>query len=189
MVTEKQIVANRRNALKSTGPRSVEGKAAASKNAVRHGLLSANVLLGDESREEFEQFRQRLLLTLAPEGELEFMLADRVVTSGWRLKRAVRIEMQMMENDVAKRRQQRAEFGDFDFGSKKSPITLGSAISTDLVTANTYGKLSRYESHIERGLYKALHELQRLQAARRGQTVMAPLALDVDVSGPAAGTN
>ena len=59
----------------------------------------------------------------------------------------------------------------------------------DMAKYNTYGKLCRYEAHIERGLYKALHELQRLQAARCGQPVSAPLALDVDVSGTADGLN
>jgi hypothetical protein len=42
--------------------------------------------------------------------------------------------------------------------------------------------LSRYEATIERSLYKALHELQRLQAARQGNTVPPPEAVDVDVS-------
>ena len=47
---------------------------------------------------------------------------------------------------------------------------------------NTLGKFRRYEAHIDRTLYKALHELQRLQAARLGHKVLAPLAIDVDVS-------
>jgi hypothetical protein len=51
-------------------------------------------------------------------------------------------------------------------------------------TANAFSKLSRYEAAIERSLYKALHELQRLQAARRAEgDVLPPVAVDVDVSG------
>ena len=42
--------------------------------------------------------------------------------------------------------------------------------------------LSRYEVTLERSLYKALHELQRLQAARDGQAVPLPQAVDVEVS-------
>jgi len=45
------------------------------------------------------------------------------------------------------------------------------------------GTLFRYESSIERNLYKALHELQRLQAERSGQTVAPPLAVDVEIGG------
>ena len=44
MVTEKQLTANRQNALKSTGPRTIDGKAKASKNAITHGLLGSEVL-------------------------------------------------------------------------------------------------------------------------------------------------
>ncbi len=44
------------------------------------------------------------------------------------------------------------------------------------------GVLSRYEVTLERSLYKALHELQRLQAARDGQVVPLPEAVDVEVS-------
>jgi hypothetical protein len=49
--------------------------------------------------------------------------------------------------------------------------------------ASTFSTLSRYETTIERGLFKALHELQRLQAARRAEAdVLPPPAVDVDVN-------
>jgi len=48
-------------------------------------------------------------------------------------------------------------------------------------------KVRRYEWHLERALYKAMHELQRLQAARQGQLVPAPVAVDVSVDGAASG--
>ena len=62
--------------------------------------------------------------------------------------------------------------------------TLGQTFVRDAETANAFSKLSRYETAIERSLYKALHELQRLQAARHaGGNGTPPLAIDVDVSG------
>jgi hypothetical protein len=62
--------------------------------------------------------------------------------------------------------------------------TLGRTFIRDAEGANAFSKLSRYETAIERGLYRALHELQRLQAARRaGGDVAPPAAVDVDVSG------
>ena len=48
-------------------------------------------------------------------------------------------------------------------------------------------KICRYETHLERALYKALHELQRLQAVREGRPAPMPAALDVTVTGMAAG--
>ena len=54
MVSEKQLEANRANALKSTGPRTDEGKQASSRNAVKHGLLSTEVVMFHESKEDYE---------------------------------------------------------------------------------------------------------------------------------------
>ena len=61
--------------------------------------------------------------------------------------------------------------------------TLGRTFIRDADTANAFSKLSRYETEIERRFYRAWHELQRLQAARRTEgNVPPPLAIDVDVS-------
>ena len=62
-------------------------------------------------------------------------------------------------------------------------VTLGRTFARDADKGNAFSKLSRYETAIERGLYRALHELERRQAARLGGSVPAPVAVDVDVSG------
>ena len=49
--------------------------------------------------------------------------------------------------------------------------------------ADTFSRLARYETSLERSLYKALHELQRLQAPRAGRAVLPPVAVDVNVDG------
>ena len=61
-------------------------------------------------------------------------------------------------------------------------FTLGRAMQEDLKNRNTLGKFHRYESSIERSLFKSLHELQRLQAARHGRPVSIPAALDLNIS-------
>ena len=62
--------------------------------------------------------------------------------------------------------------------------TLGRTFMRDADQANAFSKLSRYETTMWRSLYRALHELQRLQAARRTEGhVLPPAAIDVDVSG------
>src|SRR5438128_11847793 len=55
MATDRQIEANRRNALHSTGPKSPEGKAASSMNNLRHGLRAATVVLPYENNDAFSQ--------------------------------------------------------------------------------------------------------------------------------------
>jgi hypothetical protein len=62
--------------------------------------------------------------------------------------------------------------------------TLGRTFIRDADKANAFSNLSRYETAIKRSIYKALHELQRLQVARRAEgNVQPPAAVDVDVSG------
>jgi hypothetical protein len=64
---------------------------------------------------------------------------------------------------------------------------LGQALSYDLKGSDVLTKFTRYESQTQRGLFKAIHELQRLQATRHGadrsSQIAAPVAIDVDISG------
>lgn len=79
------------------------------------------------------------------------------------------------QRDAALRRAEEAE-------AARDNETLAIAFTQATSTTDTLTKLSRYEVAIERSLYKALHELQRLQAARADQAVRAPAVLDVNVS-------
>ncbi len=62
MSSIEQILANRQNAQRSTGPKSAEGKAVSAKNAVKHGLFALETLIKGENREDFEIFREKLLV-------------------------------------------------------------------------------------------------------------------------------
>jgi hypothetical protein len=88
-----KLEANRRNALRSTGPITPEGKAQSSKNALRHGAYSAlPVVPGLEWSEDWEIHRDGIFKSLAPEGTLEEALAERVALCFWRLNRVHRYE-------------------------------------------------------------------------------------------------
>jgi len=172
MTTEKQIKANRKNAKKG-GVKTSEGKAIIRYNALKHGLLSKEVLLDDEDEKELVGLCKRLKAELKPASEIEQVLVDRIVANFWRLRRAMKVEREMIEEDCK----------DEDWGGNVKQKTLGQAFSCDFTNHDTYGKFIRYETSIERGIYKALHELQRIQSARKGEKPPAPLAIDVDVSG------
>lgn len=158
MASPAQIAANRANAGRSTGPKTPAGKAMVALNGVRHGLLSKASLVNGEVEADLVDFGKRLRGQLAPVGELELLLADRIVSSAWRLRRAVTVEATLFdkEDDPSN------AFG--HYGREKMAV------------------LSRYEVTLERSIYKALHELQRLQAAREGQSVPLPVAVDMEVS-------
>jgi hypothetical protein len=73
---------------------------------------------------------------------------------------------------------------EMDAKREAETATLGRTFIRDADGTNAFSKLSRYETAIERSLYKALHELQRLQAARQADgNAPPPVAIDVDVSG------
>src|SRR5260370_15181392 len=92
MASEKQRVANRRNAQRSTGPKSAEGKQVVGRNALKHGLLSRQVLLPGENASSLAKLRRRIVDALQPAGGLERLLVDRIVQGLWRLRRLGRLE-------------------------------------------------------------------------------------------------
>ena len=117
--------ATRRNALVSTGPKTPEGKAQSSKNALRHGLASAlAVVEGLEQAEEWQTHRAGMLASLAPAGALEATFAERVALCLWRLRRVARYETAMIavgQEDVAERFQRK------DRPVKPSPLSRAPA--------------------------------------------------------------
>jgi len=92
VTSEKQIRANRENALKSTGPKTPKGKEAVHLNAVTHGLLSQEVLLPGEDEAALRELGERVRAELQPVGELESLLVDRIIAASWRLRRLGRVE-------------------------------------------------------------------------------------------------
>ena len=91
-MSDKKAAANRNNAQKSTGPKTVSGKVRVSQNARRHGVLSQHLVLENESREEFDQLLSVLQLELQPVGLIEQTLVERIAVSLWRQRRLVRAE-------------------------------------------------------------------------------------------------
>ena len=95
-MSSKQIAANRQNARKSTGPRTPAGRAVSKMNALKHGILSKVVLVRGlnikESSRELSALHQRFWQELNPVGPMEEMLVDQIVTTHWRLRRALTAE-------------------------------------------------------------------------------------------------
>ncbi len=130
MITEKQIEGNRQNALVSTGPRSIEGKAITAKNAIKHGIFARELVVSDgdgkENREEYDKLFQQLVEDLNPEGQMEVLLVEKIAVNYWRLKRLVRYETgeirQLLDNFREKALERYYSDSGFDFlgmGSKR----------------------------------------------------------------------
>lgn len=211
MATAKQIKANRKNAKRSTGAKTLAGKAKVSRNRITHGLLSGLVVLPGESLEEYQDTRARILKALNPSGTVEELLVDQITEGFWRLKRFQKVETAVFirafytlkaERFNSQARQLENDPADFslnvvpfDDEAKHEQLTAEAAKMTEvsesdqglmgetyISQAETFQKLARYETSIERGLFRALHELERLQRIRLGDDVPAPLQVDINTA-------
>ena len=179
MSTEAQILANRRNAQKSTGPRTDQGKAAVSQNAIKHGLLARQDVIASERQADFDLYRDQILEELRPTSPMETMLAERVVSLSWRLKRTARIQNQTIDALTARNttgplakltkslllRGQNLLQGE---PSESDPeLALGRLAIKDFTNARVLDRLLMYERRIEHSLYKTIIELQRINLIRK----------------------
>jgi hypothetical protein len=92
MTSLRQIESNRRNALRSTGPRTEAGKQRSSKNAVRHGLTAETVIEPLEDPEDYMAFEQAVTADYDAETAVERELVLRLASLLWRLQRSTLIE-------------------------------------------------------------------------------------------------
>jgi hypothetical protein len=97
MTSFRQIEANRRNALKSTGPKTEAGKQASRCNAVRHGLTAETVLSALEDAEDYKAFEAAITADYDAQSAVERELVLRLASILWRLRRATTMETGLFE--------------------------------------------------------------------------------------------
>jgi hypothetical protein len=100
MTSFKQIEANRRNALKSTGPNSEEGKLQSRCNAVRHGLTAETVIGALEDAADYKAFEAAIIADYDAQSAVERELVLRLASLLWRLRRATTIETGLFEMEA-----------------------------------------------------------------------------------------
>ena len=157
MPTKAQIAANRRNAQRSTGPKTPEGKARSAQNALKHGIraqaiISSQIELLNEDAQEFADLVQSLVDDLQPEGAVEEMCVETIAISLWRLRRIVHAELghiELQQENIP----------------KPNDNPAGHARRA-LPKFDTLDRLARYEAHVERQLNRALATLTKLQQSR-----------------------
>lgn len=150
MTSEKKILSNQNNALKSTGPSTQEGKDRSSQNAIKHGLLSKTLIVEGETMDAYEVFRETVFDDMQPKGAMEMLLVEKIINYAWRLRRAVQAE---------------AIFLQAGLGHKWSPKALDSFFSG--LDATKIHNISRYETTIEKHFYRSLKELREVQSIRQ----------------------
>ena len=99
MASENQDEANRRNAAKSTGPKTAHGKQVARMNSLKDGLRAERVVIPGEDPEEFEALFQSIEEHYQPVGSVEGLLVERIACCTWRLQRLGIIETAIMRRE------------------------------------------------------------------------------------------
>lgn len=150
MATQKQVKANRLNAQYSSGPKTIKGKVTVAQNALKHGIFSKQLVLDDESKEEFKKVKEEFYEQFKPEGFLEVLFWERALSAIWRLSRIGKIESLII-----------AEAGNSPFREGNIGDAFGGYSGGQLAL------MSRYEITLEKILFKSLSELRALQCARK----------------------
>ena len=172
----KRISANRRNAKKSTGPNNTTSTRF---NATKHGLLAAGITELDDA-DEYQNTLSRL--NQAYLAELETFLLKRIALSMTRLGRSARLEVEYITDILNPPIY--GEVQDF-LGMPSFERSLIDRGLPARVSSEKFEPLvrtfQRYETALENKLFRAMHEVERLQRMRQGERLPAPAAVDVTV--------
>ena len=152
MATEKQLAANRRNAQLSTGPRSVEGKAASSRNALKTGLYCNGIIIGKESTPQLEALEAAYTAEYLPVTPTERALVDSLIHYEWLLRR-----YRWLETEVWRATLDRMT----DYQRRES--WTGNAFMDQPAIA----RIHRLRNQTQRLFHETLAELRTAQTARQ----------------------
>jgi hypothetical protein len=174
MTSLRQIESNRRNAQKSTGPKTDAGKQRTSQNAVRHGLTAETVIKFLEDPNDYRAFEQAVTADYEAETAVERELVLRLASLLWWLRRATSIETGLLQNEDKLRHEQRNAL---QFQSEQNceivPIFLPgqAAVLLNSREANNDGSNARDPTHRPEAQYSettpASRETDRPDVAQR----------------------
>jgi len=203
-VSPKKRAANRRNALRSTGPRTPAGKRTVALNAVKHGLFAKHVLItagaGKEDQSEFASLLAGLEEHFQPAGLLESLLVETVAACVWRRRRVLRFETtqikKQIDRDIDKQLYELERLAKKDAAGGEPPAAAEAAESVsdtpgfpepatrdrqplNIPPPCETDTILRYAASLDRELYRALNQLERVQRRRQGESVPAPVNVNM----------
>jgi len=182
-VSARKLKANRRNARRSTGPRTFAGAQRSRLNALVHGIFCKCDVLPGESPEALGALTRGLLQRLCPQDPLELIMVQRIISATWRLQRLAAAEQHMHET----RRQDLADPMRFRrlAGNAPSPmlahhtrVTIGLSAQPDIAPGKVlaasitlpdsqFHRLQHYEQRLEYTIHRSLRALRELRARKR----------------------
>jgi hypothetical protein len=152
MSTPQQIEANRLNAQKSTGPSSVEGKAASRFNALKHAADAQSRVIPGEDPAVLEELSRDYYRQFRPVGPIETALVETIIEADWTIRRMTRAETEHLNAVMA--------------AMEPTPYALGLAFQQDAANGHALQKIFRRQQAARRDWHRAIQELRALQAER-----------------------
>jgi len=181
-VSIRKAEANRRNAMKSTGPKTASGKKTVSMNALKHGFFAEGLLVphadAKEDRAEYDALFAEVAEHYQPAGWHEKFLVEQIVSLCWRLRRSLRGEGGLIAKALAEHRYQSTQSIADDLGEEESTPSSVSEIAslTDhlfLLSKEDLEGLLRHQAMIHRQLNHVIAEIERVQAPRKRRKIPA----------------
>ena len=161
-----KIEANRANAQKSTGPRTDAGKQASSRNAIKHGLFSATLLLPKEDPEQYAALCERYLDGFQPQGIEEENLVEEMIVAKWKQAR-----LNVVEQGVYAAAE-RAAIDEEKPTATLSEIQLEVGGSTGRI--KDLDRVSQLQARLARDYHRALKELRACRKKEKPRSHRIP---------------
>jgi hypothetical protein len=139
------------NGAKSRGPKTPEGKAIASQNAIKHGLFANVILLRNENAQAFDEMTEDFVRRFEPRDDLEFTIVEQMVAATWRLSRCWSMQAQIMNLEMDKTE----DPDDETLAARSFLASIGNSSSMQL--------LHRFENSYERIITRAIRTLTNLR--------------------------
>lgn len=146
MPSEAQLKANRRNAKKSTGPKTDEGKERCKMNALKHGFTASSFVIFQDEIDDFIEFSDNITYDLAPRNQTELNLVDKIIADSWRLRRAPGFESEALR-----------ALRDSNPGKSIGEVLYESPVHDRMMSG------TRAELALERSIFRRMRQLQELR--------------------------
>jgi hypothetical protein len=172
--SDARIASNKANSLKSSGPKTAEGKSRSSRNALKHGLTGEGVVLTLEDAAEVDRLQHSLESEMKPSGDLGRTLVRRMALLAVRMDRCVAHETASLTIGIE---QTEAEF-DAEWPAVEgvdNPVREQARIDVGrlaLFDVSREACLARkYEASAERGFFRALKEFRQVEKQAKASAI------------------
>lgn len=180
MATEKQIAANQANAKRSTGPLSEQGKAASSRNAVKHGALSHVAVAEHEDENLYAALLAALIDDHNPQTTIERQLIERLTLLFWRESRLAKTEAYEMKANYSYQSSHDMAMDDIFGGGRPSRMPNEYRAIENILPIETQILMGRYQTTLSNQISQTLKELRAEQKLREQVIDASPKITRID---------